>query len=53
MMINQMKDGLLTLLTVPVTTQNLAERKFFCLRLLQAPANSAAIVNVVLTRGAE
>ena len=53
MMINQMNDGLLTLLTVSVRTQNLPERKFLGLRVRQPPANSAAIVNVLLTCGAE
>ena len=53
MMINQMKDGRLTLLTVPVRTQNLPERKFLCLRVRQPPATSGASVNVLLTCGAE
>jgi hypothetical protein len=53
MMINQMKNGLLTLLTVAVRTQNLPERKFLCFWVRQPPANSGAILNVLLTCGAE
>ena len=53
MMINQMKDGFLTVLTVSVRTQNLPDSKFLSLWVRQPPADPGAILNVLLTCGAE